>query len=63
MAWRIDFDPAAQRELDKLDNPTRRRITKFLYERVGNSTIQEKSDNVSKGRSANSGNIELETTA
>jgi mRNA interferase RelE/StbE len=35
MAWRIDFDPAAQRELDKLDNPTRRRITKFLYERVG----------------------------
>jgi mRNA interferase RelE/StbE len=35
MAWRIDFDPAAQRELDKLDKPTRRRITKFLYERVG----------------------------
>ena len=35
MAWRIDFDPAAQRELDKLDKLIRRRITKFLYERVG----------------------------
>jgi mRNA interferase RelE/StbE len=35
MAWRIDFDPAAQRELDKLDKPTRRRITRFVYERVG----------------------------
>jgi mRNA interferase RelE/StbE len=35
MAWQIDFDPAAQPELNKLDKPVRRRILKFLYERVG----------------------------
>jgi len=35
MAWQIDFDPAAQRELRKLDKPIRRRILKFLYEHVG----------------------------
>jgi mRNA interferase RelE/StbE len=35
MAWRIDFDPAAQRELGNLDKSVRRRILKFLYERVG----------------------------
>jgi mRNA interferase RelE/StbE len=35
MAWQIDFDPAAQRELDKLDELIRRRILNFLYERVG----------------------------
>jgi mRNA interferase RelE/StbE len=35
MAWKIEFEPAAQRELDKLDSPIRRRILKFLYEGVG----------------------------
>lgn len=35
MAWQIDFDPAAQRELNKLDKPVRHRILKFLYGRVG----------------------------
>lgn len=35
MAWQIDFDPAAQRELSELDKPIRHRILKFLYERVG----------------------------
>lgn len=34
MAWRIEFDPAAARELDKLDPPAARRIIKFLAERV-----------------------------
>ena len=34
MAWEIEFDPAAQRELDKLDSTIRCRILKFLYERV-----------------------------
>ncbi|MFZ0800922.1 MAG: type II toxin-antitoxin system RelE/ParE family toxin [Terriglobales bacterium] len=33
--WKIEFDPAAQRELDKLDKTVARRIFKFLYERVG----------------------------
>jgi mRNA interferase RelE/StbE len=32
--WTIEFDPAAQRELDKLDKPIARRVSKFLYERV-----------------------------
>jgi mRNA interferase RelE/StbE len=35
MAWKIEFDPAAQRELNRLDKPIRGRILKFLYERVG----------------------------
>ena len=35
MAWQIEFDPAAQRELIELDKPIRRRVLKFLYERVG----------------------------
>jgi len=32
--WKIEFDPAAQRELDRLDRPIARRISKFLHERV-----------------------------
>ena len=34
MAWRIEFDPAAAKELAKLDKPVARRITAFLSERV-----------------------------
>ena len=34
MAWRIEFDPAAERELGKLDPPIARRILAFLHERV-----------------------------
>ena len=30
MAWRIEFDPAAERELDKLDPQHRERIQKLL---------------------------------
>jgi mRNA interferase RelE/StbE len=33
--WTIEFEPAAQRELDKLDKPVARRILKFLYQRIG----------------------------
>ncbi len=36
MAWKIEFERAAQKELDKLDKPVAERILKFLYERVGN---------------------------
>jgi mRNA interferase RelE/StbE len=32
--WTIEFDPAAQKELDKLDKPIACRVSKFLYERV-----------------------------
>ena len=34
MAWRFEFDPAAQRELGKLDLQVARRILSFLHERV-----------------------------
>jgi mRNA interferase RelE/StbE len=34
MAWAIEFDPAARRELNKLDAAISRRILKFLLERV-----------------------------
>ena len=35
MDWRIEFDPAAVKELAKLDKPVARRIVQFLRERVG----------------------------
>jgi mRNA interferase RelE/StbE len=34
MAWKIEFDPAALKELSKLDKPVEKRILKFLRERV-----------------------------
>jgi mRNA interferase RelE/StbE len=34
MAWQIEFDPDARRELEKLDKPISDRILKFLRERV-----------------------------
>jgi mRNA interferase RelE/StbE len=35
MAWKIEFESAARKELEKLDRPVARRIMKFLYQRVG----------------------------
>ena len=37
MAWKIEFDPAAERELEKLDRPVAHRILKFLTERLAPS--------------------------
>jgi len=34
MAWKIEFDPAALKELSKFDKPVEKRILKFLRERV-----------------------------
>jgi mRNA interferase RelE/StbE len=34
MAWKIEFERAAERELSKLDRQTSQRILKFLHERV-----------------------------
>jgi mRNA interferase RelE/StbE len=34
MVWRIEFTPDAGRDLDKLDPPVRRRILRFMLERV-----------------------------
>lgn len=36
MAWRIEFDRAAERELGKLDPQVAKRILLFLHERVSN---------------------------
>ena len=35
MAWRVEFDAGAKRDLEKLDKTIALRITKFLRERVG----------------------------
>lgn len=34
MAWRVELDPAAEKELDKLDPQNARRILTFLHGRV-----------------------------
>lgn len=34
MAWKVEFDRGAVRDLDKLDRQIARRILAFLYERV-----------------------------
>jgi len=34
MAWRIEFDPSAEKELGKLDREAAQRILKFLFDRV-----------------------------
>lgn len=35
MAWNVEVSPRAQRQLDELDKTIARRISKFLYERIG----------------------------
>lgn len=34
MVWKVELDPAAERELDKLDPQNARRILSFLFTRV-----------------------------
>lgn len=34
MAWKVEFDPAAERDLNKLDPQITRRILSFLHGRV-----------------------------
>ena len=34
MAWRVELDPAAERELAKLDRQVARRILTFLHDRL-----------------------------
>ena len=36
MAWKVELDPAAERELGKLDPQVAKRILLFLQERVAN---------------------------
>jgi mRNA interferase RelE/StbE len=34
MAWSIDFDPRAKRELKQIDPQVSRRLSRFLFERI-----------------------------
>jgi len=34
MAWKIEFTPEAERNLDRLDKQVARRITKFIVDRI-----------------------------
>jgi mRNA interferase RelE/StbE len=34
MAWTVELDPSAEKELDKLDPQEAKRILRFLFERV-----------------------------
>jgi mRNA interferase RelE/StbE len=36
MAWIIEFDPSAEKELDKLEHQQAKRILRFLFDRVAN---------------------------
>ncbi len=36
MAWKIEFDPRAQKDLYRLDPPVSRRFLKFLTDRLAN---------------------------
>lgn len=49
MAWRVEFDPAAARELDKLDRQVARRVLKFLSERVSSSSDPRRLGEALKG--------------
>jgi len=37
MAWRVELDHAAERDIDDLDQQDSRRILKFLFERLAHS--------------------------
>jgi mRNA interferase RelE/StbE len=34
MAWTVEFDPQAEKELDRLDSKQAKRILKYLFERI-----------------------------
>ena len=34
MAWKVELDPSAVQDLDRLDQQVARRILKFLYDRI-----------------------------
>lgn len=34
MAWRVEFERSAERELSKLDRQTRERVLRFLHQRL-----------------------------
>jgi len=64
MAWRIEYDAGAEKDLSKLDKPIAQRILRFLGERVANWTTRAASAQRSRVPDwANSGNIASAITA
>lgn len=64
MAWRIEFDPSAEKELGKLDREAAQRILKFLFERVAKLDDPRGIGEALKGSKLEiSGNIESATIA
>ena len=63
MAWAIEFDMAAQRELNKLDPVIARRILKFLLERVAKLDTRAASASGSRDNCIISGSIASAITA
>ncbi|MGH9514012.1 MAG: type II toxin-antitoxin system RelE family toxin [Terriglobales bacterium] len=63
MAYKIEFDPAARRELEKLDKSVSDRILKFLRVRVATLDDPRKIGERVQRPSASSGNIAQATTA
>ena len=49
MVWRVELDPAAERELDKLDPQTARRILVFLHGRVAQLDVPRSIGEALKG--------------
>lgn len=49
MDWKVSFDPAAERELKKLDPQIAHRILKFLFERVAVSADPRRLGEALKG--------------
>jgi hypothetical protein len=64
MAWKVELDPAAERELDKIDPQHARRILAFLHERV--APLDDRAPLAKRSRVralASIGNIALVITA
>jgi mRNA interferase RelE/StbE len=49
MEWRVEFGPAAERELRRLDPPETRRILRFLLDRVAGSADPRRIGEALKG--------------
>jgi mRNA-degrading endonuclease RelE of RelBE toxin-antitoxin system len=50
MAWNLEFDPAAIKDLDRLDNQVRNRILTFIKTRLANADDPTKLGRILHGR-------------
>ena len=42
MIWKVDFDPQAEKELDRIDHQHAKRILRFLHERIATESDPKK---------------------